>query len=123
MKGIYLLLISIRKGIALEIGRLGRIKFKKGSYIYVGSAQRGIRQRVLRHLRKKKKIRWHIDCLLADSNVKIEGVFCRETAKKSDECRAARFFMKNNEFVKGFGCSDCKCASHLIFLGLKSAEY
>lgn len=116
MKGIYILFISIKKNISVKIGALGRIKFSKGTYAYVGSAQNGIRQRVERHQRKHKKKHWHIDYLLANQNVKIERVFYRETRKKEDECLAVKRLIKGNESVKGFGCSDCRCNSHLIKL-------
>jgi len=114
MKGIYLLFLSIKKDTSVNIGKLGKIKFKKGSYVYIGSAQNGIKQRVLRHLRKTKKKHWHIDYLLDNKNVRIESVFYRETNKKSDECKTAKLFMRNSGVVEHFGCSDCGCRSHLI---------
>ena len=55
MKGIYCLIINVKKNTDLKIGSLGDIEFKKGSYIYVGSAQNGIENRVKRHFAKNKK--------------------------------------------------------------------
>lgn len=119
MKGLYLLVISVKKDVILNIGKLGRMNFKKGHYVYIGSAQNGITQRVERHLRRIKKKHWHIDYLLDNKNVKVESVFYRETNKKSDECKTAKMFMRNSEAVDGFGCSDCRCRSHLIVLKRK----
>jgi len=116
MKGIYLLFFKIKGNTTARIGKLGKVLLRRGSYVYVGSAQNGIRQRVLRHLGKNKKKHWHIDYLLANKNVKIESVFYRETRKKSDECKTAEKFMKNSRIIKGFGCSDCRCRSHLFRL-------
>ena len=84
MKGIYILFISIRKNISVKIGALEKINFEKGIYAYVGSAQNGIKQRVERHLRKRKKMHWHVDYLLSNINVKIESIFYKETSKKKD---------------------------------------
>lgn len=118
MRGIYCLLISVRKDFMIKVGALGRMLFKKGTYCYVGSAQNGLEARVARHLSsKKKKMFWHIDYLLADGNARVVDVFHKRNAGRSEECGAARRFMRKTGGVpvKGFGCSDCDCASHLLF--------
>ncbi len=113
MKGIYCLIINVKKDSCIRIGALGQIKFKKGKYVYIGSAQNGIEKRVARHLSQNKKVKWHIDCLLLNSNVKIEKVFYKLAAKK-EECKTAGFLDKSEVSIKGFGCSDCKCNAHLF---------
>jgi len=115
MKGIYCLLINIKKNISLKIGSLGKINFKKGNYVYVGSAQNGIGQRVSRHLSKDKKIRWHIDYLLNNPDVYISKIFYKKASKKQ-ECKTACFLSNFSESIKDFGCSDCNCNSHLFRL-------
>jgi len=92
---------------------LGKIKFSRGIYAYVGSAQNGIRKRIARHLRKEKRKFWHIDYLLAQRSVYIKKVIYQE-ASKEKECRVAQDFSQLGEPVKGFGCSDCFCPSHLF---------
>jgi len=115
MKGIYCLLINIRKNINLKIGSLGKIRFRKVNYVYVGSAQNSIEKRVGRHFSKDKKIRWHIDYLLANLNVNLKKALYKK-ADKEQECKTACFLNKSEEAVKGFGCSDCRCVSHLFRL-------
>lgn len=115
MKGVYCLIIKVKIDIIQEIGSLGKIKFKKGDYVYIGSAQNNLEKRIKRHLSKKKKIKWHIDYLLKNIFVKIEKIFYKKAAKK-EECEIASFLTKFEEPIKNFGCSDCKCKAHLFKL-------
>lgn len=120
MKGVYILIIELRKKSSIKIGALGVIDFKKGCYAYTGSAMGGLEQRVSRHLRKKKKLHWHIDYLLQDAVIK--DVRVSETSSKSEECRTAVMLEKSGgRPVYGFGCSDCRCQSHLFLLKSSSA--
>ncbi len=110
---VYLLFFVIDKDRKIEVGKLGEIFFKKGEYIYVGSAKRSFEKRIKRHLRKKKKKFWHIDYLLSGEG-KIKKIFLNPYMK---ECEAAKIFLqKNIPFIKNFGSSDCKCPSHLFYL-------
>ncbi len=111
MKGSYVLLIKLKKDKDIKIGKLGNISFKKGYYVYVGSALNGLEQRINRHLRQEKKLHWHIDYLL--QNAEIIETFYRES-NKNEECILAKSF-KHFQSIKGFGCSDCKCNSHLFY--------
>jgi len=113
MKGVYILLIKIGKSTKKRIGALGKIDFDKGSYAYVGSAQNNLEKRVARHMSKNKKMRWHIDYLLDNSSSKVIKVFYKK-AGKAEECRIAKILSKTEDPVAGFGCSDCKCGSHLF---------
>ena len=115
MKGIYYLVINVKKGVKKKIRKLGKIKFEKGIYIYVGSAQNNLEKRVKRHLSAKKKNHWHIDYLLECPSANIRGVLCKN-AKKEEECKMARLLSLTEKPVKGFGCSDCCCESHLLKL-------
>lgn len=114
MKGVYCLLINIARDINVKIGALGNMNFEKGGYAYTGSAQNNIEKRVARHLSKDKKLKWHIDYLLNNKNVKISKVLYKETGRKEEECETARELMKHSKIIKGFGCSDCSCSSHLM---------
>ncbi|MBN2043178.1 MAG: GIY-YIG nuclease family protein [Candidatus Aenigmarchaeota archaeon] len=112
MKGSYIILIGLDSNKKIKIGKLGKINFRKGRYAYVGSALNSLEGRISRHLRKEKKKHWHIDYLLA--NAEIEKVFYIESSGRK-ECDIAKKF-SDNEQVKGFGCSDCGCNSHLFYL-------
>jgi len=111
MKGIYALIISLKKDKKIKIGSLGNLNFKKGIYIYIGSAQNNLEKRLARHKSKTKKLHWHIDYLL--KHAKIIKVLTKK-GKKSLECKTAQHLLKIQEPIKGFGCSDCKCISHLF---------
>jgi len=113
MKGVYILLIKINKKIQEKIGSLGKINFNKGIYAYVGSAQNNLEKRIQRHKTKNKKMRWHIDYLLNNKSSKILKVFYKKDGKE-EECRIAKKLSKNEKPILEFGCSDCKCKSHLF---------
>jgi len=101
-KGSYCLCISVDREVAVEVGALGRIVFPSGRYIYVGSAMSGLESR-----------QWHIDYLLREPSVRIEAVYARASSERS-ECAIASAVSKRGRPVKGFGCSDCRCGSHLF---------
>ena len=112
MGGIYVLLIELADDSEIRIGMLGKIKFKKGFYAYVGSALNGLDKRVERPFRKEKKIYWHIDYLLRYA--KIVNIFYKEDNLK-EECTIAKKLEKKLLLIPGFGCSDCRCKSHLFY--------
>jgi hypothetical protein len=62
--GAYILLIFLPEQQSTRVGSLGEIDFVPGWSAYVGSAMRGLRSRISRHLKRDKKIFWHIDYLL-----------------------------------------------------------
>jgi len=109
-KGAYLLILYLPEDKEIEIGSLGKIKFKKGFYIYVGSAMNSLTDRVKRHLKKEKKFHWHIDYFL--EHTKILFVVLIPSEEKI-ECKIAQTI--KGDKIKGFGCSDCKCESHLFY--------
>ncbi len=113
MKGSYVLILKIDKDKTIKIGKKQqKMFFKKGYYAYVGSAMNGLEQRINRHLRKKKKFHWHIDYLLNQSDIK--KVYIKKSTER-EECNIARSFEQKFEKITGFGCSDCKCKSHLFY--------
>ena len=118
MKGTYLLLIQVKKNFVTKIGSLGKIRFEKGIYVYVGSALNCLEKRVERHKKMSQGIgvkHWHIDYLLSQPQVRLLDIYYKE-GNKREECKTAKRFAKFAEGVKGFGCSDCRCESHLFYL-------
>jgi len=98
----------------VRVGSLGRIRFKRGYYTYVGSARRGMRPRVARHLAKEKRKRWHIDWLTTQPGVVPIAV--ASTTLTGLECKIVTVLSSRaNRRVDGFGCSDCECESHLYY--------
>ena len=114
MKGTYCLIIHLNKSSNIKIGALGEIYFKKGYYVYIGSAMNSLKPRIERHLSNSKKIHWHIDYLLKKENVAIEEVIFN-IGKEKIECELAKIISSHGEEILNFGSSDCSCNSHLIF--------
>jgi sugar fermentation stimulation protein A len=110
--GSYLLLMRLENDRRLDVGSLGRLSFRRGFYVYAGSAQTNLRKRIERHLREKKTIHWHIDYLRAFA----EGVTAVPIRTSDDlEHDLAEALGKISDwFIPGFGSSDCACASHLF---------
>jgi len=108
----YQLVIDVPSAVRVQVGRLGEFEFLAGTYVYTGSARRGFEARLARHARAEKRLRWHIDYLLA-----VPGVRIRRVVRSSrDECglnQAVRGAVR----VPGFGSSDCRagCGAHLKY--------
>jgi Uri superfamily endonuclease len=119
--GAYAIVLSLSRNREIQISRLGRFVFKKGFYVYSGSARKNLLKRVERHLRKDdKKLKWHIDYFINDKYVKVRDCFLYING---DECKVNRSFQDEGGkiVVKKFGASDCKnkCISHFLYLGVK----
>lgn len=124
MKGTYCLVIDVPTSVTLRVGSLGRILFRAGTYVYVGSALGGIEQRVRRHRTRQKKLRWHIDYLL--SKAQILTTVCLSSLSKDMECRVAAILLGLEGAttpVARFGSSDCRCPAHLVFFGDLDPEW
>ena len=110
------MVLRLKKGQKIKAGKLPEAYFNSGCYLYVGRAKRGLKKRLNRHLRKDKKLFWHIDYLLR----KAEVVDIWIKLNSYDECRIVRQIRKfiENSVVpqKKFGASDCRCPSHLLYL-------
>ncbi|MFH7903100.1 MAG: GIY-YIG nuclease family protein [Candidatus Aenigmatarchaeota archaeon] len=115
MKGTYLLLLECLNDCEIEVGKLGKIRFKKGYYVYIGSSMNNLEKRILRHLKKDKKIKWHIDYLTTNDSFIIRKIFIKESNKKEEE-KISKIFEKYFIFIKNFGNSDCKDNSHLFLI-------
>ena len=112
MKGTYILLIELPQPQEITVGKLGLLAFSQGFYAYVGSAMKGLETRIGRHLRREKKLHWHIDYLLEEALIR-EIVRC-ETEERA-ECTLAQILAGEFLSIPGFGSSDCQCSSHLYF--------
>ena len=109
----YSLFILVEKSQIITVGRLGRFEFIPGNYIYSGSARRNLLARINRHLKKEKKLRWHIDYLLSVPTVDIVKIVI-STISECDLVAAGG----GSIIVPRFGASDCRsgCGSHLRIL-------
>jgi sugar fermentation stimulation protein A len=121
--GTYLLFLALSDERDIRVGALGRVRFRAGHYVYVGSALGGLAGRLARHLRHRKRAHWHIDHLLQHATIsqmwwhaggeRLECVWALNVAKwPGAQMVAVRL-----------GASDCSCRSHLFHLeGLPSLE-
>ncbi len=110
-RGIYALLLRYEGG-DIEIGALGKLHFPPGYYVYIGSSQNNLRKRIERHMRREKKLRWHIDYFV--KNAKIVDIVAAELSKLWEE-RIALELQQRYEFIKNFGAGDSSARSHLFY--------
>jgi len=117
--GTYVLALRCRACAEVEVGRIGRLYLQRGIYLYTGSAfgPGGVAARVSRHCRRAKPRRWHLDYL--DEHLAPWGIWYSYAGEHLEHQWAASL-MGIPEFspVPRFGCSDCRCKSHLF----RSAE-
>jgi len=118
--GAYHLVLYLSEERPLHVGSLGGRTFRAGYYVYTGSAINGIDARVRRHLGSRRRRHWHIDYLLDVATV--VGVI-RVPSEAREECarNAAVSMLPGAQPAKGFGASDCRCASHLFYFPVQPA--
>ena len=115
--GIYTLILRLPRAEQIAVGSLGGTHFPKGFYSYTGSARGpGGLKRLDRHAAvmagRSRTRRWHIDYLLPRCHW-LQPVVTRTDLDL--ECPIARSIGQRLDPVPRFGCSDCRCASHLHY--------
>jgi Uri superfamily endonuclease len=114
--GTYAIVFYLMEDNEFIIPRFGRVFFRKGYYVYSGSAKKNLIPRVKRHIRKEKKLKWHIDYFSVSEKVITKKIFL--FAHRS-ECEINRFFKLSGGkiVIEKFGASDCKnkCKSHFLY--------
>lgn len=111
-RGSYLVLLRLPRTRVIRIGGLGKVRFPKGFYVYVGSAMAHLSRRIERHRRLRKRTHWHIDFLRPHARY-LEALPIRSSDRL--ECALARSVEGVASWsIPGFGCSDCRCRSHLF---------
>ncbi len=111
-KGCYIVILRLEKNSEIEVGGLGSIFFRKGYYLYAGSAKKALTKRIERHQRSRKNLFWHIDYLREKASF-YKGLAIRTS--DDIECTLASDLAKIAAWsIAGFGCSDCSCRSHLF---------
>ena len=111
-KGDYIMVLHLGEDRSVSVGSKGRMEFKAGYYMYVGSAKANLTQRMERHKRKRKNKHWHLDYLRGYCDV-----VAAMAVRSSDdlECAMAQDLRKITEWeIPKFGSSDCHCKSHLF---------
>ncbi|MCL4436623.1 MAG: GIY-YIG nuclease family protein [Thaumarchaeota archaeon] len=124
--GVYTLVLQVKRHLSLSIGSLGRVNLVAGRYLYTGSAlgPGGLDSRLARHLRKEKRVFWHIDYLTVDPCVDVSALVRSDCITRA-ECRVNKMLQSRLAAectVPGFGSSDCgECLSHLLLA--KDSEF
>lgn len=123
-KGTYILILHLDEPAHLQIGCLGTFDFAAGWYAYVGSAfgPGGLRGRLKHHLAPVTKPHWHIDYLRAAAPVR-EVWYCASEIRYEHQWADMLLARPDTTIpVPRFGASDCKCASHLVYLSARSTK-
>jgi Uri superfamily endonuclease len=121
--GTYLLLLECNNEAELSIGKFGRMNTEPGYYLYVGSAfgPGGIRSRINHHMRRAGRPHWHIDYLRTVAV--LVNAWCVYGYRYEHEW--SRSLSKSEAAtvpLKGFGSSDCECATHLFYFKSKPVK-
>jgi len=110
---LYVVLTYVPRRTTVTVGSLGPVPFERGWYAYVGSAARGRRARVARHLAAEKPLRWHADYLFTAFPPRrawlVDGAVgeCELATALAAAPGAARLPAR-------FGAGDCRCQGHLV---------
>lgn len=120
--GTYVLVFELTEAFHGTIGVLGFQHLDSDMYAYVGSARGGLDQRLSRHFRSQKAMRWHIDRLTVNAQ-KMKAYEFQEG--RISECDLGNMLVAQNAIpvLKGFGCSDCRCETHLFSLDERCCAY
>ncbi|MCD6196655.1 MAG: GIY-YIG nuclease family protein [Staphylothermus sp.] len=121
LPGYYLLIFRIYKKLTIITRGNKVFSLNPGIYVYIGSAYGpgGLRSRIIRHLRRNKKVFWHVDYLTTNKYVELVGfVIITITSNKTIDLEnlLSKKIQKHLEPILGFGCSDKrKDKSHLYY--------
>ena len=111
-RGAYLFIMKLDKDMAIETGSLGKVSYRKGYYIYVGSAMKNLTKRIERHKRLRKNMHWHIDYLRQQAH--FHAALPLRTSRRI-ECELAASLNEISQWhITSFGSTDCHCPSHLF---------
>jgi len=130
LKGSYFLLISNKKDQKIKIGKILKIDFPTGNYIYIGSAMgdgsTSLEKRLKRHVtsastKNRTHPHWHIDYLLVNPQIEIIAIYILPNSVQKEECTISHLIRQySDDNVPNFGSSDCACRSHLYYFIPKS---
>jgi sugar fermentation stimulation protein A len=111
-RGSYLIFLRLPKDEKIIVGMHGAVWFRKGYYVYVGSAMANLSSRVDRHQRGPEHRHWHIDYLRKAAHFQ-KALPVRASARL--ECSLADSLSPLAHWsIRDFGCSDCHCQTHLF---------
>ena len=116
-QGTYILILHLIRTKVISVGKLGKCSFPGGYYTYVGSAlgPGGLAARLKRHMHSTAIPHWHIDYLRP--RARLVEIWISEFEEHLEHQWVTMLYQLNATArrFKGFGCSDCKCPSHLFY--------
>ncbi len=111
-RGSYIVILHLKRDRKIPIAELGDLRFKKGYYLSVGSAEKDLTQRLERRRRLTKTLHRHIDHLRQHVDW-VAGLPIRTA--DDIECEIATAVATIADWaVPGFGSSACSCPTHLF---------
>ena len=116
-KGSYALILRCDHAQTITVGKLGDMRLRAGWYVYCGSAfgPGGVSARLRHHYRIASNPRWHLDYLRACCEP-VEHWTTNDDANREHDWTAVLSALPGfSEPMTGFGSSDCRCATHLLF--------
>ena len=116
----YAFVFRVKIHFSCTIGKFGRHRILPGFYVYVGSARKGIMNRLQRHVRKNKAVKWHIDYLTTSEQCRPCGALILSKYSECDLNKKVSHIPGAQIAIKSFGASDCKenCKGHLHYFSL-----
>jgi Uri superfamily endonuclease len=114
--GTYVLVIRLHWECVIEVGALGDLTFPPGLWLYCGSAMGpgGLAARLAHHAGFSERPRWHMD-YLRFAGSPVEVWYDASSASREHDWAAILRGMNGIEpGPRGFGCSDCRCGTHLF---------
>jgi Uri superfamily endonuclease len=120
LRGTYTIIVRSESEADCAFGKLGRVRLRKGQYLYTGSAlgngSASLEGRLERHQRHSKKRRWHIDYLTSRHDCRVIGLIYLASNRRL-ECtinQALSDRLNLSPVLPRIGASDCSCGGHLL---------
>jgi len=114
--------MALDRDVMLRVGKLCTARFRPGFYAYAGSAlgPGGVAARVGRHARPNGVRHWHVDHLRRVARVR-EAWFAVGRTRREHTWARALAGLPGAATISGFGASDCRCPSHLVYFAVRPA--
>ena len=116
-KGTYILILKLNREKSIQVSKLGRFKFAPGYYAYIGSGfcSGGLAGRLNHHFKSTAKLHWHIDYLREWTSIEQVWFSDQQIHREHDWAKLMNQMDGVRAGIKGFGCSDCRCETHLFY--------
>jgi Uri superfamily endonuclease len=114
----YSIIIRLNKDKEIKVGSLKMIHLVEGFYVYNGSAygSGGLVSRIKHHLKKRKKLHWHIDYVTSSHNCNVLQVVACKERNLEKRISLAMLADKNFSEIPKFGATDDAIVKSHFFL-------